>query len=124
MWTCVYMYIYNVYYKLHIVWGFPIALLVKNLLAVPEIWVRCLGGEYPLEKEMAIHSSILAWETAWTGDNPWDHIESEMTVLHAAALFCILPYSTYQGLESDFSFFFFKGKNVWCFKKAAKKTPY
>ena len=62
------MYIYNVYYKLHIVWGFPIALLVKNLLAVPEIWVRCLGGEYPLEKEMAIHSSILAWETAWTGD--------------------------------------------------------
>ena len=58
------------------------------------------------------------------GDNPWDHIESEMTVLHAAALFCILPYSTYQGLESDFSFFFFKGKNVWCFKKAAKKTPY
>ena len=67
MWTRVYMYIYNVlhiYCKLHIVWGFPIAQLVKNLLAVLEIWVRFLGGEYPLEKEMAIHTSILAWETA------------------------------------------------------------
>ena len=42
MWTSVYMYIYNVlhiYYKIHIVWGFPIAQLVKNLLAVLEIWV-------------------------------------------------------------------------------------
>ena len=31
-----------------------------------EIWVRSLGQEDPLEKEMATHSSILAWEIPWT----------------------------------------------------------
>ena len=31
-----------------------------------ETWVRSLGQENPLEKEMATHSSILAWETPWT----------------------------------------------------------
>ena len=29
-------------------------------------WVRSLGQEDPLEKEMATHSKILAWETPWT----------------------------------------------------------
>ena len=31
-----------------------------------EMWVRSLGGEDPLEKEMATHSRILAWEIPWT----------------------------------------------------------
>ena len=31
-----------------------------------EVWVQCLGGEDPLEKEMATHSSILIWEIPWT----------------------------------------------------------
>ena len=31
-----------------------------------ETWVRFLGQEDPLEKEMAIHSSILAWKISWT----------------------------------------------------------
>ena len=31
-----------------------------------EMWVCSLGGEDPLEKEMATHSSILAWEIPWT----------------------------------------------------------
>ena len=35
---------------------------VKNPPVKPEIWVRSLGQEDPLEKEMATHSSILAWE--------------------------------------------------------------
>ena len=35
--------------------------MVKSLPAVQETWVRCLGREDPLEKEMATHSSILAW---------------------------------------------------------------
>ena len=39
---------------------------VKNLPAMPETWVRSLGGEDPLEKEMETHSSILAWKTPWT----------------------------------------------------------
>ena len=34
--------------------------------AVQETWVRSLGQEYPLEKEMAKYSSILAWEIPWT----------------------------------------------------------
>ena len=33
-----------------------------------EMWVQSLGWEDPLEKEMATHSSILAWEIPWTGD--------------------------------------------------------
>ena len=39
---------------------------VKNPLAMQKTWVRFLGLEDPLEKEMAIHSSILAWKTSWT----------------------------------------------------------
>ena len=34
---------------------------VKNPPAIPEIWVRSLAWEDPLEEDMAIHSSILAW---------------------------------------------------------------
>ena len=30
-----------------------------------ELWVQSLGQEYPLEKEMATHSSILGWEISW-----------------------------------------------------------
>ena len=40
--------------------------LVKNLPAMQEIWVQVLGQEDPLEKEMATHSSILAWRIPWT----------------------------------------------------------
>ena len=39
---------------------------VKNPLAMPEVWVRSLGQEDPLEKEMAAHSSILAWRIPCT----------------------------------------------------------
>ena len=38
-----------------------VAQMVKNLLAMQETWVRSLVWEDPLEKGMAIHSSILAW---------------------------------------------------------------
>ena len=40
--------------------------MVKNLPAVQETRARSLGWEDPLEKEMAIQSSILAWEIPWT----------------------------------------------------------
>ena len=42
------------------------AQLVKNLPAKQETRVRFLGREDPLEKEMATHSSILAWRIPWT----------------------------------------------------------
>ena len=41
-------------------------MVVKNLPAMQEIWVRSLGQEDPLEKEMATHSNILAWRIPWT----------------------------------------------------------
>ena len=43
-----------------------VAQVVKNLPAMQETWVSSLGQEDPLEKEMATHSSILAWEIPWT----------------------------------------------------------
>ena len=42
------------------------ARMVKNMFAMRETQVRSLGWEDPLEKEMATHSSILAWEIPWT----------------------------------------------------------
>ena len=40
--------------------------MVKRLPATREIWVRSLGQQDPLEKEIATHSSILAWKIPWT----------------------------------------------------------
>ena len=40
--------------------------MLKNLPAMHETWVQSLGQEDPLEKEMATHSSILAWRIPWT----------------------------------------------------------
>ena len=57
------------------------AQMVKNLPAMWETWVRSLGGEDTLEKEMATHSSILAWRISWIeepgrlqsmGSQEWD----------------------------------------------------
>ena len=42
---------------------------VKRLLTVRETWVRSLGQADPLEKEMATHSSILAWRIPWTQEH-------------------------------------------------------
>ena len=42
-----------------------VAQMVKRLPAMRETWVRFLGWEDPLEKEMAIHYSTLAWEIPW-----------------------------------------------------------
>ena len=43
-----------------------VAQRLKHLPAMWETWVRSLGWEDPLEKEMATHSSILAWRIPWT----------------------------------------------------------
>ena len=42
--------------------------MVKNVPAKQETQVQSLGGEDPLEKEMATHSSTLAWKIPWTED--------------------------------------------------------
>ena len=43
-----------------------VAQRLKRLPAMWETWVQSLDGEDPLEKEMATHSSILAWRIPWT----------------------------------------------------------
>ena len=52
---------------------------VKNLPAMWETHVQFLGGKDSLEKEMATHSSILAWRVPWTeqlgGYSPWNNKE-------------------------------------------------
>ena len=75
---CIYLFIYFccfkfIYFELeyncftilcwflpYISMGFPVAQMVKNLLAMQETWVQSLGQEDPLEKDIATHSSILA----------------------------------------------------------------
>ena len=49
-----------------LLWASLVFQSVKNLPALQETWVRSPGWEDPLEKEMATHSSILAWRISWT----------------------------------------------------------
>ena len=50
-------------------WAFLVAQTVKRLPAVQETRVRSQGWEDPLEKEMATHSSTLAWKIPWTEES-------------------------------------------------------
>ena len=57
-----------------------VAQRVKRLPAMQESWVQSLGQEDPLEKEMATHSSTLAWKIPWTeklGRLPLQSMESQ-----------------------------------------------
>ena len=64
---------------------FLMALMAKNLSAMQKTQVRSLCWEDSLEKKMATHSGILAWEIPWTlewglvGYIPWGHEESDTT---------------------------------------------
>ena len=54
----------------------------KNLPAMQETRVQCLGREDPLEKDTATHSSALAWKIPWrslVGYSPWGIKESDTT---------------------------------------------
>ena len=53
--------------------------MVKNLPTMQEIQLQSLGWEDPLEKELATHSSILAWEIPWTEE------PGSLLVVHAVA---------------------------------------
>ena len=62
-------------YPLQYSWASLVAQMVKNLSAMRETWIRSLGWEDPREKEMTMHSSILAWRIPWTEEpgkySPW-----------------------------------------------------
>ena len=77
MYVCVYIYMYVCFIYIYInilkvttavihTWAPLVAQLLKNLPAIQESWVRFLGQEDPLEKQMATHSSILVWKIPWT----------------------------------------------------------
>ena len=63
--------------------GFPVAQMVKNLLAMQETWVRSLGREDPLEKGIATQAVFLPGESHGhrniAGCSPWDGKEAAMT---------------------------------------------
>ena len=57
-----------------------VAQMVKRLPTMWETWVRSLGWENPLEKEMAIHCSTLAQKIPWMEESgPWGQKESDTT---------------------------------------------
>ena len=71
--------------------------MVKNPLAVQETGVPSLSQEDPLEKEMATHSSTLAWRIPWerslVGYSPWGCKELDTTErLHSLMFFSIMLY--------------------------------
>ena len=63
--------------------GFPSGLVLKNPPARQKRWVQSLGWEGPREREMATHSSILAWKIPQAeelaGYSPWSRKESDTT---------------------------------------------
>ena len=54
------------FFKIKIEYTYYMAQTVKRLSTMRDTWVRSLGWEDPLEKEMAIHSSTIAWKIPWT----------------------------------------------------------
>ena len=74
-----------------------VAQRLKRLPAMWEAWVQSLGGEDPLEKEMATHSSILAWripcQSSRVGYSSWGRKESDMSLyMYVCVCVCIYIY--------------------------------
>ena len=82
-------------------------------------WVRSLRWEDPLEKKMATHSSILAWEIpmargAWSGYSPWGREEADTTEqLHFHYLFPRVLTGTHHLLLKSFPLPSFRQKGVF-----------
>ena len=66
LYTHVHVYIYMCMYTVYVSMSSLVAQTVKHLCTMWETWVWSLGREDPLEKEMAIHSSTIAWRIPWT----------------------------------------------------------
>ena len=86
-----------------------VAQMVKGLPAMQETQVRSLGQENPLEKEMATHSSILAWRISWTEEpgklqcmGSQSQIELKRLSTQASGIQILtqkMPFSSYQFLS-------------------------
>ena len=90
--------------------------MVKNPLAVGETWLQSLGGEDPLEKGMATHSNILAWENAMNRGAWWATVHGVMK--SEAGLSCFHLTSTLGGWKSRVAVTFLLIVNGWryCFR--------
>ena len=76
----------NIWVVFYMYWAPLVGQRLKRLPAMWETWVQSLGREDPLEKEMATHSSILAWRIRWMEEpgglySPQGHRESDTTEL-------------------------------------------
>ena len=104
------------------IWASLVAQLVKNLLAMQEIWVWLLAWDDPLEKKMATHSCILDWEIHWT-EEPVDPFHWCQSLLWTFLQIQLQAYST---LEAYFlSCSLFSTYNLLCeFKIHRRKNSY
>ena len=77
-----------------------VAQRLKRLPAMWETWVRSLGQEDPLEKEMATHSSILAWTIPWTEEpGGLQSTGSQRVGHHFTFTFYVHMVQVYKGTE-------------------------
>ena len=86
---------------LNVKYGLPGWLVVKNLpinVETQKTWVRSLGQEDPLEKEMSTHFSILAWKIPWTEEPGRLQSMGSQKVNHDSEHVCTMP-STHCILE-------------------------
>ena len=115
-------------------WASFIAQSVKNLPAMQETQVRFLGWEDPLEKEMATHSSILAWRIPWTkepgrlqsmGSQESDTTEwlNHQTTIYISIHICIHIHTYISLLWFSLVLALLKLSNIKCFLKIRFLTP-
>ena len=80
---------------------------VKHLSTIRETWVQSLGQEDPLEKEMTIHSSTIAWKILWrrslVGYSPWGLKESDTAELFHFPLNGLVVFPTFFSLSLNFA---------------------
>ena len=78
-----------------------VAQTVKNLLAMQGTWVQSLGSEDPLEKAMALHSSILAWRIPRTEESGsmWSQRVADDWVINTI-LFSSMPFTTLRKMNN------------------------
>ena len=93
--------------------------MIKNLAAMQETWVRSLGWEESLEKEMATHSDILAWRIPWTEELSGQQFMGSQIVRHKySSLYMSIPVSQLSLLalsagNRKFFFYICNSISVW-----------
>ena len=75
-------------------WASLVDQLVKNLPVMQETRVQFLGREDCLEKKMATHSTILAWEIPWTEMTEELILSYPLFMLSIKKKFCVCPFPT------------------------------